>query len=95
VPQRWFNGFPPSGDPDRPEAAPLGSLLIHFASNRDGRRPERMVRWSEIARNDTNEWKVSLNGTRYYSEIREYWQRVLRGEGEESICKDIEWNAWN
>jgi hypothetical protein len=54
-----------------------------------------MVRWSEIARNDTNEWKVSLNGTRYYSEIREYWQRVLRGEGEESICKDIEWNAWN
>jgi hypothetical protein len=53
------------------------------------------VRWSEIARNDTNEWKVSLNGTRYYSEIREYWQRVLHGEGEESICKDIESNAWN
>ncbi|KAF2251778.1 glycosyltransferase family 34 protein [Trematosphaeria pertusa] len=92
VPQRWFNGFPP--DPDIKHDHTLahareGSLLIHFASNRDGLRPERMAHWGQIAKNRTAEWDRPAEKTGYLKEIAEYWERVGKGESFERINRDI------
>merc|ERR1712137_586157 len=90
VPQRWFNGFPPSAKhPAKPAAARPGSLLIHFASNRDGKRPQRMEKWGRVLGEEGNEWDVPLNETRYVPEIEEFWERIGRGEDEEGIYGDI------
>ncbi|RAR10550.1 glycosyltransferase family 34 protein [Stemphylium lycopersici] len=95
VPQRWFNGFPPSAkDPQKPAAARPGSLLIHFASNRDGKRPERMAKWGRVLGEVGNEWDVPLNGTRYGMEIEEFWERLGRGDDEGEVCEDIGGRAW-
>jgi hypothetical protein len=89
MPQRWFNGFPPSSRPSSSTSARPGSLLIHFASNRDGRRPERMAQWSEVTRRRDKDWYKPYNKTDYPTEITEYWDRVGRGEDMEGICDDI------
>ncbi|KAF2179427.1 glycosyltransferase family 34 protein [Zopfia rhizophila CBS 207.26] len=97
VPQRWFNGFPPSGaknDHRSARVAPPGALLIHFASNRDGLRPERMAHWHEIAKNRTIEWDRPANETLYLKEIAEYWERLGRGESQESIVLDLGRRSW-
>ncbi|KAF1919333.1 hypothetical protein BDU57DRAFT_426411, partial [Ampelomyces quisqualis] len=74
VPQRWFNGFPPNPrSKPSTSSARLGSVLIHFASNRDGLRPERMAHWSEIAQNKSMNWYKTVNETGYPAEIAEYW----------------------
>ncbi|KAF2646171.1 galactosyl transferase GMA12/MNN10 family protein, partial [Massarina eburnea CBS 473.64] len=76
VPQRWFNGFPPDADIDHdhtPAHSRQGSLLIHFASNRDGLRPERMATWGAVAKNRAPEWDKTVAETKYMDEIAEYW----------------------
>ncbi|KAH7392328.1 galactosyl transferase GMA12/MNN10 family protein, partial [Phaeosphaeria sp. MPI-PUGE-AT-0046c] len=74
VPQRWFNGFPPSSkSTNSSSAARPGSLLIHFASNRDGMRPKRMAHWGEVARNKSVDWYKTFDQTGYGMEIVEYW----------------------
>lgn len=91
VPQRWFNAFPPTpGRKQNTYHARPGSLLIHFASNRDGLRPERMNRWMDIADKDTSEWKIPLNETNYDREIDEYWQRLRDHEDVSNIIVDLE-----
>jgi hypothetical protein len=95
VPQRWFNGFPPNpAHPEKPPLARPASLLIHFASNRDGKRPERMAYWGGVARSKANEWMRPLNETGYPAEIEEYWARLGEGEDVESVCKDIGTRIW-
>jgi hypothetical protein len=98
VPQRWFNGFPPdkkSLTGHKPSASRAGSLLIHFASNRDGLRPERMAHWGEVAKNRTAEWDKPFNETGYPKEIAEFWERLEKGESHESIVKDIGPRHWD
>lgn len=98
VPQRWFNGFPPTEKAlkqGRPSASRPGSLLIHFASNRDGKRPERMAQWGEVAKNRTAEWDKPAEQTGYLKEIAEYWDRLEKGESQESIIRDIEVRHWD
>ena len=97
VPQRWFNGFPPpDNEKDRKSLryARPGSVLIHFASNRDGLRPERMARWHEIAKKRTPEWDRPVNITMYPDEIAEYWDRFEAGEDKKVIAKDIGRRTW-
>jgi hypothetical protein len=67
---------------------------MHFASNRDGLRPERMKHWGEVATNRTHEWDKPLNETEYEKEIAEYWRRVATGEDTRKICADIGKRAW-
>ena len=99
VPQRWFNAYPPSTPTSPPSSAPSaarkGSLLIHFASNRDGKRPERMAQWQRIAGSPGNEWAKPLNSTRYVSEIDEFWRRLGEGEDEGGVVADIGGRAWD
>lgn len=71
-----------------------GSLLIHFASNRDGLRPERMAHWGEVAKNRTKEWDKPVEETGYLKEIAEYWERVGKGESYDSINRDIGKRGW-
>ncbi|KAJ4356778.1 uncharacterized protein N0V89_004814 [Didymosphaeria variabile] len=98
VPQRWFNGFPPdtekNEDNNRAHSRE-GSLLIHFASNRDGLRPQRMAHWGEIARNRTSAWDTPVELMLYQEEIAEFWQRVGKGESYEKINKDIGGRMWS
>ncbi|KAF2788667.1 glycosyltransferase family 34 protein [Melanomma pulvis-pyrius CBS 109.77] len=97
VPQRWFNGFPPDKKglaKGKPSASRPGSLLIHFASNRDGLRPERMAQWGEVAKNRTAEWDKPASETGYLKEIAEYWERLGKGESQESVNKDIGIRRW-
>lgn len=99
MPQRWFNGFPPAAgkkmDANSLAAAREGSLLVHFASDRDGRRAERMQRYLAIAGAEDSGWNRPLNETGYLGEIEEYWTRVAKGEKVEDICADIGRRAWN
>lgn len=97
LPQRWFNGFPPttkSLKQGKPSSARPGSLLIHFASNRDGLRPQRMALWEEIAKSRSSEWDKPVEETGYLKEIAEYWERLGKGESQERIIKDIEVRVW-
>ncbi|CAN9128025.1 hypothetical protein AA0119_g5752 [Alternaria tenuissima] len=95
VPQRWFNGFPPNpAHPDKPSLARPASLLIHFASNRDGKRPERMAYWAGVARSKGDEWIKPLNETGYPAELEEYWAKIGNGEDVESLCKEIGARVW-
>ncbi|EUC42720.1 glycosyltransferase family 34 protein [Bipolaris oryzae ATCC 44560] len=108
VPQRWFNAYPPpstttttttttttSAPVAAPSAARKGSLLIHFASNRDGKRPERMAQWQRVAGSPGNEWNKPLNETRYVSEIAEFWERLGEGEEEGVVVSDIGGRTWD
>ncbi|KAF2023542.1 hypothetical protein EK21DRAFT_118663 [Setomelanomma holmii] len=92
VPQRWFNGFPPSLSSSGHSArmSRHGSLLIHFASNRDGKRPERMAHWQS----KREEWHKPYNETGYVKEIGEYWGRVGKGEDMKSVIEDIAKRSW-
>ncbi|KAF2714387.1 glycosyltransferase family 34 protein [Pleomassaria siparia CBS 279.74] len=97
VPQRWFNGFPPNARAlarGKPSASRPGSLLIHFASNRDGLRPERLAHWGEVATSRTKEWDKPLNETGYSKEIAEFWQRLGKGESQEALVKAIGVYKW-
>lgn len=97
VPQRWFNGFPPPTSAKHiasPAAARTGSLLIHFASDRDGKRPERMAKYLQIANSTNSEWEEPLADTSYEAEINEYWERVAQGERFDDICADIGARVW-
>lgn len=97
MPQRWFNGFPPDADvkDDRnPSHSRPGSLLIHFASNRDGLRPQRMAQWGKMAGNRVQEWDKPAEETGYLEEIAEYWERVGRNESFDSINRDIGRRGW-
>ncbi|EUC37253.1 glycosyltransferase family 34 protein [Bipolaris zeicola 26-R-13] len=101
VPQRWFNAYPPPPSPTSappsaaPSAARKGSLLIHFASNRDGKRPERMAQWQQLATSRSNEWAKPLNSTQYVGEIDEFWRRLGEGEDEEGVIANIGGRIWD
>jgi hypothetical protein len=98
VPQRWFNGFPPSKKAlaaGKASASRPGSLLIHFASNRDGLRPERMAHWGAMAKKRTPDWDKPAEQTGYTKEIGEYWDRLAKGESQQSIIEDIEVRIWD
>ncbi|KAF1996219.1 glycosyltransferase family 34 protein [Amniculicola lignicola CBS 123094] len=98
VPQRWFNCYPPKGKPSEESAPSIcreGSMLIHFASNRDGKRPERMARFHEIANQKNAEWYKPINETGYMNEIGEYWGRLAQGEDQEEIVEDLGKRTWN
>ncbi|PVI02386.1 glycosyltransferase family 34 protein [Periconia macrospinosa] len=98
IPQRWFNGFPPNADVEHDNAishSRPGSLLIHFASNRDGLRPQRMAQWGEVARKRVSEWDKPVEETYYLEEIAEYWERVGRNESFDSINRGIGRRFWH
>jgi hypothetical protein len=92
VPQHWFNSFPPPSEEKKTtgrQAVP-GNLLIHFASNRDGLRPQRMTEWMDVADQQTPAWNVPFNETYYPAQIEEYWRRRGKGEDVTKIVLDLE-----
>lgn len=79
VPQYWFNAYPSPLDKDRPprkhEFRP-GGLQIHFAGNRDGKRPERMETWMSIADKAVPPYDVPVEETSLPKEIEKFWKRL-------------------
>lgn len=53
-----------------------------------------MARWGEVVKKKDEEWYKSYNETGYPAEIKEYWERVARGEDLERICDDIGKRPW-
>lgn len=64
-------------------------MLIHFASDRDGKRPERMAKYLAVANSISSEWNRLLSETGYEAEIKAYWERVASSEKFDDICADI------
>lgn len=54
-----------------------------------------MAYWGEVAKNRTAEWNKPVNDTGYLTEIAEYWERLGKGESQESINKDIGARVWD
>ena len=54
-----------------------------------------MAHWGEVAKNRTAEWDKPAEQTGYIKEIAEYWDRLEKGESQESIIKDIEVRRWD
>jgi hypothetical protein len=72
-----------------------GALLVHFASNRDGLRPERMALWGEIAKDKSKGWDKPINQTGYLAETTEYWRRLGKGESMQKIVKELGKGGWD
>jgi hypothetical protein len=49
-----------------------------------------MNRWMDVADQETSEWRVPFNETKYPQEIDEYWGRLRKHEDVGSIIADIE-----
>jgi hypothetical protein len=53
-----------------------------------------MARWGELAKKRTAEWDKPADTTGYIKEIGEYWDRLTKGETQQSIIDDIEVRIW-
>ncbi|KAH8749847.1 hypothetical protein F5882DRAFT_525098 [Hyaloscypha sp. PMI_1271] len=76
VPQYWFNAYLPDqneGHSLRPHEFRPGGLQIHFAGNRDGKRPEHMASWMNIAEQQLPEFRKPVEDTSLPDEIRKFW----------------------
>lgn len=54
-----------------------------------------MAHWSAIAKKRTAAWDKPVEDTGYMKEITEYWDRLGKGESQQSIIEDIEGRVWD
>ena len=54
-----------------------------------------MAHWCEVAKNRTEHWDKLVEDTGYLKEIKEYWERLGKGESVERIIRDIGHRGWN
>jgi hypothetical protein len=54
-----------------------------------------MAHWGEIAKKRTAEWDKPAEQTGYIKEIGEYWDRLAKGESQQSVIEDIEIRVWD
>lgn len=79
VPQYWFNAYPASSKETtspRPHEFRPGGLQIHFAGNRDGKRPERMENWMNIAEQNIAPYNVPLDQVGLAEDIQAFWAHL-------------------
>ena len=79
VPQYWFNAYPPGVNQDEPpkvhEFRP-GGLQMHFANNRNGKRPEKMSAWMSIADQNVKPYTAELAETGLIEDMRAFWSQL-------------------
>jgi len=80
VPQYWFNAYPTSIEanertPRAHEFRP-GVLQIHFAGNKDGKRPERMGTWMDIAEQEIPAYNADLEDSGMLEDIGAFWEHL-------------------
>lgn len=75
IPQYWLNGYPVYKEvvTPKPHEFRPGGLQIHFAGNRDGKRPERMNAMMDIAEQGIAPWEVPLEETWYQEHVKSFW----------------------
>jgi hypothetical protein len=89
VPQYWFNAYPVSTA--REKSTPrvhefrAGALQIHFASNRDGKRNERMNVWLDIAEQQSSKWVLPPEQSGLRDNIAEFWQNRTAKIGQANV----------
>lgn len=76
VPQYWFNAYPDADSQPKPHEFRPGLYQIHFVSNRDGLRPDRMTTWLEISEKQLPEYDVPVENTVYLDEINNFWKDI-------------------
>jgi hypothetical protein len=62
-----------------------GALQIHFASNRDGKRNERMNVWLDIAEQQSSEWVLPPEQSGLRVDIAEFWQNRTAKIGQAEV----------
>jgi len=62
---------PPKAHEFRP-----GGLQIHFANNRDGKRPEKMAAWMSIADQNVAPYNVEVAESGLIEDIRKFWAQL-------------------
>ena len=88
VPQYWFNAYPASNKETktlRPHEFRPGGLQIHFAGNRDGKRPERMDTWMNIATQEIEPYSVPLEQTGLQEDIQAFWTHLSEERAKKGI----------
>ena len=78
VPQYWFNAYPSNKETTspRPHEFRPGGLQIHFAGNKDGKRPERMDTWMNIAEQDVPPYNTPFEQTGLKEDIEKFWAHL-------------------
>ena len=79
VPQYWFNAYPASTKEAttlRPHEFRQGGLQIHFAGNKDGKRPERMDTWMDLAEQQIMPYNVPVEQVGLLDDIRGFWTHL-------------------
>jgi hypothetical protein len=60
-------------------------LQIHFAGNRDGKRPERMDTWMTIAEKEILPYNVELKDSGLLEDIASFWERLSEDRTKKGI----------
>lgn len=79
VPQYWFNAYPASAKEitkRRPHEFRQGGLQIHFAGNRDGKKPERMETWMDLAEQQITPYNAPVEQVALLDDIRDFWAKL-------------------
>ncbi|KAL3423529.1 galactosyl transferase gma12 mnn10 family protein [Phlyctema vagabunda] len=78
VPQFWFNAYSSNrtSTAARPQDFRPGALQIHFAGNRDGKRPERMETWMDIAEQAVSPYTCPLEQSGLLQDVHDFWHSL-------------------
>lgn len=88
VPQYWFNAYPSALNQDRaprPHEFRPGGLQIHFAGNKDGKRPERMDTWMSIAEQEIAPYDIEVEKMGLQEDITAFWQHLSEERAKKGI----------
>ena len=93
VPQYWFNAYLPNQNEESSEPKAhefrAGGLQIHFAGNRDGKRPDRMNTWMEIAEQQLPEWEKPVEETFLPDDIQKFWGHLSARRAAKGITSPV------
>ncbi|KAL3420061.1 galactosyl transferase gma12 mnn10 family protein [Phlyctema vagabunda] len=103
VPQFWFNSYPVSVHREHKKDIRIyeyrpGALQIHFASNRDGKRPERMNSYMDKAEKagDANAaYAPPLSESWYPGNITAFWDELRAKRAKEGPISETDGAATN
>lgn len=95
VPQFWFNAYPVSANREgkkgrRPYEYRRGALQLHFASNRDGKKLDRMNSIMDKVERGTSEFATPPEETWYEGNITAFWKEHLQKTTEKAITTSVE-----
>jgi hypothetical protein len=86
VPQNWFNSYP-AVEKDHPEDFEFrtGGYQAHFAGNKNGKRPELMKAWMDIADQNLPQYSKPVDETPLAKEMKAFWDDLAQERKREGL----------